>query len=108
MEDETSIANLEVWPKLFDAIAASSGARMIGVWGRARREGEVMHHVVYTITDIFSAPSSVGDRTAAFPLPHRSRLRILSWTTHPKPTQRAKSSQPATCMFAICISTRSR
>lgn len=55
-----------------------------------QREGEVVHHLVHTITDIFSALSSVGDRTAAFPLP-RVRGYEFYWTAHPGPTQHAKS-----------------
>ncbi|SMO96324.1 error-prone DNA polymerase [Paracoccus laeviglucosivorans] len=71
LEDETGIANLVVWPKVFEAHRRIIlGAGMIAVRGRVQREGEVVHHVAHTITDLSAALSSVGERNAAFPLPH--------------------------------------
>jgi error-prone DNA polymerase len=43
---------------------------MIAVHGRIQREGEVVHLVAHHLTDLSSALASVGDREAAFPLPH--------------------------------------
>lgn len=71
VEDETGIANLVVWTKVFEKfrrIILSSG--MIAVKGRIQREGEVVHLVVYRITDLSSELASIGQRDAAFPLPH--------------------------------------
>ncbi len=71
LEDETGIANLVVWTKVFEKfrrIILSSG--MIGVKGRIQREGEVVHLVAHRITDLSSELASIGQRDAAFPLPH--------------------------------------
>jgi error-prone DNA polymerase len=71
IEDETGIANLVIWPSLFEKqrrIILSAG--MIAVHGRIQREGEVVHLVARHLTDLSSALASVGDRDTAFPLPH--------------------------------------
>lgn len=70
LKDETGIANLVVWVKVFEKyrrIVLSAG--MIGVYGRIQREGEVVHLVP-------SAERPVGragqrrHRNESFPLPH--------------------------------------
>ncbi len=69
LEDETGIANLVVWPKVFEAhrrIILSAG--MIAVQGRVQREGEVVHLVAHRIADLSRDLASVGDRGTAFPL----------------------------------------
>ncbi|MHA6685377.1 error-prone DNA polymerase [Mesorhizobium sp. A556] len=71
VEDETGIANLVVWEKVFEKyrrVVLSSG--MIGVYGRIQREGDVVHLVAHKLTDLSADLASVGDRDAAFPLPH--------------------------------------
>ena len=71
IEDETGIANLVVWPSLFEKqrrMILSAG--MMAVHGRIQREGEVVHLVAQHLTDLSPALASVGDRDAAFPLPH--------------------------------------
>jgi error-prone DNA polymerase len=71
IEDETGIANLVIWPKVFEKqrrIILS--ARMMAVHARIQREGEVVHLVAQHLTDLSSALASVGDRDAAFPMPH--------------------------------------
>ena len=70
LEDETGIANLVVWKKVFEAhrrIVLSAG--MIAVTGRIQREGEVVHFVVHRIADLSQDLASIGAR-GAFPLPH--------------------------------------
>ena len=71
IEDETGIANLVIWPALFEKqrrVVFCAG--MLGVDGRIQREGEVVHIVAYRLHDLSNALASVGDRDAAFPLPH--------------------------------------
>ena len=71
IEDETGIANLVIWPKLYERqrrVILSAG--MMAVHGRIQREGEVVHLVAHRVTDLSRALASVGDRDAAFPLPH--------------------------------------
>ncbi|HWJ75219.1 MAG TPA: error-prone DNA polymerase [Kaistia sp.] len=71
LEDESGIANLVVWPQVFEKnrrIILSAG--MFAVRGRIQREGEVVHLVAQRLTDLSADLASVGDRDAAFPLPH--------------------------------------
>ena len=71
IEDETGIANLVIWPRLYErqrSVILSAG--MMAVHGRIQREGEVVHLVAYHLTDLSEALASVGDRDLIFPLPH--------------------------------------
>ncbi|WCM27342.1 error-prone DNA polymerase [Sphingomonas sp. QA11] len=71
LEDESGIANLVVWPQMFEKnrrIILSAG--MVAVRGRVQREGEVVHLVAQRLTDLSAELASVGDRNGAFPLPH--------------------------------------
>jgi error-prone DNA polymerase len=45
-------------------------AGMMGVQGSVQREGGVVLLVAHKLTDLSSDFASVGDRDAAFPLPH--------------------------------------
>jgi error-prone DNA polymerase len=63
IEDETGIANLVVWRKVFLAFRPIvMGAPMIGVKGYVQREGEVVHLVVQHLTDLSRDFSSIGRR----------------------------------------------
>ncbi|MCJ1901473.1 error-prone DNA polymerase [Paracoccus versutus] len=71
LEDETGIANVVVWQKVFERFRRtilSSG--MIAVHGRIQREGEVVHLVAHRITGLSRDLASVGERDEAFPLLH--------------------------------------
>lgn len=71
LEDETGIANLVIWAKVFEANRrAILSTSMMSVRGRIQREGEVVHLVVQKVTDLSAELASVGNRDAAFPLPH--------------------------------------
>ena len=71
IEDETGIANLVVWPQVFERqLRVILAAGMIGVQGRIQREGEVVHLVARQLTDLSPELASVGDRDIAFPVPH--------------------------------------
>lgn len=71
LEDETTVANLVVWTKVFEKYRrVVLGAGMIGVKGRVQREGEVVHIVAHHLTDLSAELASVGAREAGFPLPH--------------------------------------
>ena len=63
IEDETGIANIVVWPDLFEKqrrVILSAG--MIAVAGRVQREGEVVHVIARTLTDLSPLLRSVGER----------------------------------------------
>ena len=48
LEDESSVANIIVWPKTFERFRRDLlGARFLGVEGRLQREGEVIHIIAY-------------------------------------------------------------
>ena len=69
LEDETGIANLVVWPQVFEKFRrVVMGASMIAVRGRIQREGEVVHLVAYQLADLSADLSTVGERNTAFPL----------------------------------------
>jgi error-prone DNA polymerase len=71
IEDETDVANLVIWPSLFEQqrrLILSAG--MIACRGRVQREGQVIHVVAEHMLDLSDLLRSVGDRKEAFPLQH--------------------------------------
>ncbi len=69
IEDETGIANLVLWPSLFEKqrrLVLSAG--MIACRGRVQREGSVIHVVVEHLTDLSQELRSVGNRAGPFPI----------------------------------------
>ena len=69
IEDETGIANLVLWPNLFEKqrrLVLSAG--MIACRGRVQREGTVIHVVVEHLTDLSQELRSVGSRSLPFPI----------------------------------------
>ncbi|MGQ2970922.1 error-prone DNA polymerase [Brevundimonas mediterranea] len=69
LEDETGIANLVIWPKLYEENRRIIlGASMLGVHGRIQREGEVVHLVAYKLFDLSDQLASVGGRDAPLKL----------------------------------------
>lgn len=71
LEDETGIANLVVWPKVFERFRRTIlSAGMVSVRGRIQREGEVVHLVAQRLTDFSAELAGVGQRDRPFPLPH--------------------------------------
>ena len=71
IEDETGIANLVTWPKLYERQRrVILSARMMAIHGRIQREGSVVHLVAHRLTDLSNALTSVGDRDVTFPSPH--------------------------------------
>jgi error-prone DNA polymerase len=71
IEDETGVANLVIWPSLYERqrrIILAAG--MIAVQGRIQREGEVVHLVANQLTDLSADLAGVGDRDDGFLLPH--------------------------------------
>ncbi|MDM7457762.1 MAG: OB-fold nucleic acid binding domain-containing protein, partial [Paracoccus sp. (in: a-proteobacteria)] len=61
LEDETGIANLVLWPKVFEAHRRIVlGAGMIGVEGRVQRAGEVVHLVAHRLADLSADLAGIG------------------------------------------------
>jgi error-prone DNA polymerase len=90
LEDETGIANLVVWPKVFEANRRTLlSAGMLGVRGRIQREGAVVHLVAQRISDLSADLASVGARDAAFPLPHGRGDQVRHGGSGPDPRDMA-------------------
>ena len=71
VEDETGVANLVVWPQVFEAQRrVVLGARMLGVEGQVQREGEVVHVVARRLHDLSRLLDGLGARDEGFVLPH--------------------------------------
>ena len=72
LEDETGIANLVVWAKVFEKFRHTVlAASMMAVRGRVQREGDVVHLVAHQLADLSAELASVGDKDPMLlPLPH--------------------------------------
>ena len=63
IEDETGIANLVIWPDLYEKqrrIIVSAG--MMSAYGRIQREGEVVHLVAHRVAGLSRELASIGER----------------------------------------------
>jgi error-prone DNA polymerase len=66
VEDETGVANLVIWPGLFEQQRrVVLGARMMGVDGQVQREGEVVHVVARRLHDLSGLLDGLGERDGA-------------------------------------------
>jgi len=62
LEDETAVANIIVWPKVFERYRAQViGARLIAVTGRLQNEQSVIHVVAERIHDLTPLLASLSD-----------------------------------------------
>ncbi len=91
LEDETGIANIVIWPKVFEANRKTVlGSRMLAVRGQLQREGRVIHIIAEQMTDMTSHlldlahGVEIGDRVLARgdegksgPYPSRDRQAML-------------------------------
>ena len=71
IEDETGVANLVIWPSLYEAqrrVVLSSS--LLVVDGKVQREGEVVHIVATKLHDGSGLLASIGERDQPFRLPH--------------------------------------
>ena len=69
IEDEHGIANLVVWPKVFEAHRRIvMGSRLLGVRGRVQREGLVIHLVAEQLWDWSAELDRIGEIDETFKL----------------------------------------
>ncbi len=62
LEDETAVANIIVWPKVFERFRPQViGARLIAATGRLQNEQSVIHVVAETITDLTPMLATLSD-----------------------------------------------
>ncbi len=70
LEDETGIANVVIWNRLYEAARRTIlASRMIKVSGEIQREGEVVHLVAHSLEDLTPLLNSVGGRDEPFAVP---------------------------------------
>jgi error-prone DNA polymerase len=71
VEDETGVANIVVWPSLFEKQRrVVLGAGMMAINGKIQREGGVVHLVAQRLFDLSQDLASLGEREGPFSLPH--------------------------------------
>jgi error-prone DNA polymerase len=89
LEDETGIANLVVWAKVFEKFRHTVlAARMMAVRGRVQREGDVVHLVAHQLADLSAELASVGDKDPIlFPLPHGRGDQVRHGGSGPDPRE---------------------
>jgi error-prone DNA polymerase len=69
LEDETAIANLIVWPSVFESHRRLVlGSSMLGCRGKVQREGEVIHLIVEHLRDLSADLKRISGIDAPFPL----------------------------------------
>ena len=69
LEDETGIANVIVWQRLYEKYRRTVlAAAMIGVTGKVQKEGDVIHVIADEIADESALLRAVGDKD----FPHRT------------------------------------
>jgi len=70
VEDETGIANIVVWPSLFEKRRrVVLGASMMAIQGKIQREGDVVHLIARQLADLSGDLSALADRDAEFKNP---------------------------------------
>jgi len=70
LEDETGVANIIVWPALFEQQRRLIlSARMMAVRGQVQHEGGTLHLIAEELSDLTPLLDSVGLRGENFPLP---------------------------------------
>ena len=71
IEDETGVANLVIWPMLYDRQGrVVLGARLMAVRGRIQREGAVVHLIAQRLTDLSAELDRIGAEGDGPPLPY--------------------------------------
>jgi error-prone DNA polymerase len=107
LEDETAVANLVVWLKVFEAHRRIVlGAGMIGVRGRIQREGEVVHLVAHHLTDL-SAELAASDRAMPdFRCPMGAAMNSTTTRLHQIRAESRRRPVPATSSIPMATSMR--
>jgi error-prone DNA polymerase len=93
LEDESGVANLVIWPKVFEnnrRIILS--ASMMAARGRVQREGDVVHLVAYGLKDLSPELASVGERGGLSLCP-MGAVRVSSWIAYTRLEGHAKEAR---------------
>lgn len=92
LEDETGVANLVVWPNLFEKHRqVVLGARMMGVRGQVQREGAVIHVVAQRLDDLSGLLDSIAGRIDGrlFPVGRADAIKPGGGPDHRDPAGKA-------------------
>ena len=109
IEDETGIANLVVWPKIFEKFRRIVlGSGMLGVSGRLQREGEVVHIVARELFDLSADLLSVGQCDTPFRQPFARADEFRNGPPRDDPRGLARYARPAAPASEEAIRVRSR
>jgi error-prone DNA polymerase len=78
IEDETGVANLVIWPKLYERQRrVILGARMLSVKGRIQREGAVVHLIANRLIDLSAELAGIGaSETVSGSYAHNDQLEV--------------------------------
>ena len=91
LEDETDVANLVVWTKIFEANRRTVlGASMMGVRGQVQREGDVIHVIARRLDDMSTLLASVGGRADVADVYRVSRADVVKHGMGPDPRDPAE------------------
>lgn len=86
LEDETDVANLVIWTRLFEANRRTVlGASMLGVRGQVQREGDVIHVIARRLDDLSPLLASVGERADVAGIYRTSRGDVAKNPVAPDP-----------------------
>ena len=103
LEDETDVANLVVWTKVFEANRRTVlGASMMGVRGQVQREGEVIHVIAQRLDDLSGMLASVGRRADVADIYRVSRADVVKSPMSPDPRD-PEQKPPGSAAREICI-----
>ncbi|MDB5705470.1 MAG: dnaE2 [Sphingomonas bacterium] len=91
LEDETDVANLVVWTKVFETNRRTVlSASMMGVRGQVQREGEVIHIIARRLDDLSPLLASVGNRADVADIYRVSRADVVKNPLTPDPRDPAQ------------------
>jgi error-prone DNA polymerase len=91
LEDETDVANLVVWTKIFEENRRTVlGASMMGVRGQVQREGDVIHVIARRLDDLSPLLASVGARVDIADVYRVSRADVVKHGMGPDPRDPAE------------------
>ena len=86
LEDETDVANLVIWTRMFEANRRTVlGASMMGVRGQVQREGDVIHVIAHRLDDLSALLASVGGRADIADVYRVSRADVVKHGMGPDP-----------------------
>ncbi|MCV0415098.1 MAG: error-prone DNA polymerase [Brevundimonas sp.] len=107
IEDETEVANLVIWPSLYEqARQVVLGASLLVVDGKVQREGDVVHIVATRLHDGSDLLASLGRRDG-LRMPHGRGDEVYHGSAPDARTQRARDIYiPDLSLDAIRIRTR--